>query len=51
VGNSLITADTGTSKPDYSEIFVLTQPVSGSYEFRPFVSFYRNIGTVNLFEK
>lgn len=32
------------NQPLYYEIFLLTQPVLGSYEFRPFQDFYRTLG-------
>ncbi|RIA85888.1 hypothetical protein C1645_780893 [Glomus cerebriforme] len=43
VGNNIVTYDSGDNIPNSDEIFVLTQPIIGSYEFRPFEYFYRTI--------
>ena len=41
-GADIITYESG--RTDLNEIFELTQPIPGIYEFRPFEDFYRTFG-------
>jgi len=40
-GTIIICYNSGFNQPDINEIFMLKQPITGAYEFLPFIDFYR----------